>query len=148
MDISSQLSLLNIKKLRIIVITEHDNAYFNKIGNIEYIKLSLSCLRDFLGKDNINDFLHNTLFVTEDLPWWTIVTCMKESTKAISVSGGSNNKRHLNSRLDTRLISYMLAIFGLDMNTLNAFNAFDTVNKNHILLFVHYSNRKKGKSHI
>ena len=68
---------------------------------------------------------------------------MKESTNTVSVSGGSNNKRHLSSRLDTRLISYMLAIFNFDMQTFNAFNAFDTVDKNHILPFINYSNRKE-----
>ena len=72
-----------------------------------------------------------------------IVICMKKCTKAISISGGSNNKRHLSSKLDIRLISYMLAIFGLEMHTLNAFNAFDIVNRNHILPFVDYSNRKE-----
>ncbi len=66
---------------------------------------------------------------------------MKQSANAISVSGGSNNKRHLNSRLDTTLISYMLAIFNLDMHMFNALNAFNTVQKEVILPFIDYSNK-------
>ena len=143
-DISSQLYLLKIKKLRIITISKYDDdVYFDKIENIESIKFNLSSFRTFIGKDNINDYLYNTLFIAEDIAWSLIVACMKQSTKAISISGGSNNKRHLNSKLDIRLISYMLAIFGLEMHTLNALNEFDIVDKNRILPFVDYSNRKE-----
>ena len=142
-DISSQLYLLKIKKLRIITISKYDDVYFDKTENIESMKFNLSSFRTFIGKDNINDYLYNTLFIAEDIAWSLIVACMKESTKAISISGGSNNKRHLNSKLDIRLISYMLAIFGLEMHTLNALNEFDIVDKNRILPFVDYSNRKE-----
>ena len=75
------------------------------------------------------------MFIADGISWWHIVGSMKISTNAISVSGGSNNKRHLTSRLDTRLISYMLAISDLDIYiyTLNALNAFDTIEKQVIL---------------
>ena len=87
----------------------------------------------FMGKGNINEFLHNTLFIADGISGWHIVGSLQNSTNAISVCGGSNNKRHLSSRLDTRLVSYMLAISDLDMHTLNALNAFDTIEKQVIL---------------
>ena len=83
------------------------------------------------------------MFIVNDIFWWNIVASMKESSNAISVSRGSNNKRHLSSKIDTRLISYMLAIFNLDMHMLNTLNAFDIVEKEVILPFMDYFNKKE-----
>ena len=111
--------------------------------NIYCIQYGIPTFMKFMGKENINEFLHNTLFIADGISWWHIVGSMKNSTNAISVSGGSNNKRHLSSRLDTRLISYMLAISDLYMHTLNALNAFDTIEKQVILPFLDYCNKKE-----
>lgn len=143
--LSENLSCLSIKNLRIINIVWHNDktVQIDKVENIYCIQFDLPTLIKFMSKHNVNEFLHNTLFIVDNICWWHIVGGMKNSTNAISVSGGSNNKRHLASRLDTRLISYMLAISDLDMHTLNALNAFDTIEKDIILPIFDYSNKKE-----
>lgn len=142
------LSFLNIKNFLIINISENDNKdnniqYSFQIESTTYLKFNLSVFQEFISRDDINEHLHNTLFITDNIPWSTIVYTIKESKYEVSVSGGSNNKRHLISKLNTRLLCYLLAIFQFNYHQLNFLNGFDTINKGVILPFIDYSNKKK-----
>ena len=147
--LSNELGRLNIKNFRnIIYLVKNDEenvdyTYDHKVGNIHYIELNLSCFKQAMGKDHVNVYLHETLFISYDTAWCKIVECLKNSDNAISVSGGSKNKRHIISKLDSRLVSYMLIICKFDAQLFHSLNAFDIVNKGLILPFVDYSNKKE-----
>ena len=123
-------------------ISKKDNLESFRIQNNVYIEVNIEQFKYFISRDDINDCLPETLFITDDIPWYEIVWALKDSKHEVSVSGGSNNKRHLISKLNTRLICYMLAIFNFDYHRLNFLNGFDTVGKREILPFVDFSSKK------
>lgn len=149
-DIRDSLSYMNIDILNIFYIS-NDPIYEKSVHNFFYNApriLRIQCintdkLKEFISSDNFNEINQNALYILEDIKWSEIVLLCIESNANITISGGSTTKRHILSILDGRLISYILAILNLDFNKLNAFNNFDSVDKNYYLPYYDFSNKNQ-----
>ena len=86
-----------------------------------------------LDNPDFNNLNPNSLFVLNSIKWSSFIALAKSSKISISISGGSNSKRHIVSKIDTRINSYLLSIVNLDHPKLNAFNDFDSGNKERFL---------------
>lgn len=148
-SISQFLQYFNIDTLIIILITENEKLLKEKpqpFKGIMFININIDGFKELMGNESINEFLCNILFIADNIPWAFIVRAANESESITTISGGSNNKRHLISKLDTRLVFYLLVIFDLNFNLLNSSNGFYTLNKSTILPFIDTS--KKGQDRL
>ena len=85
--LSENLFCLNIKDLTMIITSDNDKVVqVDIVKNIYCIQYYLPNFR-FISKNNINEFLHKTLFIANDLYWWQRMESMKDSVNAVSVSG-------------------------------------------------------------
>lgn len=147
--ISNLLESFKIDCMIIILITENEDLLNEKtlqFNKITFVNVNIDGFKNIMSNNNINEFLVNTLFITDNIPWCYIVKAAKQSESLTTISGGSNNKRHLISKLDTRLVFYLLVIFDLNFNLLNSSNGFDTIDKSSILPFMDSS--RKGETVI
>lgn len=143
-NMSTHINSLGIKTVHIIYISENITNYEAYIvRNISMLYINTQHLAEFLIRDDINEILPNVMFITENLNWSDIVEILKYSKYQITVSGGSNNKRHLLSKLDNRLNTYLLAIFDFNFYKLNTYNGFNSIDKNRILPFFDFSDKTK-----
>ena len=146
LNITQHLKALNIDKLNIFYITNSENNIEKLYNYTDLMHLRIYIV-DFeeVGKlisgDSFNEFNQYSLYILEDIKWYAFVKLLIRLPAHITVSGGSAGKRHLISRLDGRLVSYMLAIFNLNFSLLNVFNKFDSINKDSYLPFFDFSNR-------
>ena len=147
-DLICNMKVLNIKKLIIFYILQLeqddiDKQYNNFIcDTLEVIYVSFDRFTYII---NSSDFNFNTtnkhcLYIFHDMSWSNIV--LKLSTGLnLTVSGGSNVKRHLLSPLHVRFCSYLIAIFNL--NSLEAYNHnnFNGLDKDIYLPYIDLSNK-------
>ncbi len=62
------------------------------------------------------------MYIKHNLNWVYVILLLKSSL--FSVSGGSGNKRHVISKLQSRLNTFMLALINLDYAKLNGLMNF------------------------
>lgn len=145
--ISEIIPYFNLDSMLIILITDNEKLLNEKnltFNQISFLNVNLDGFKKIMSNDNINQHLAKTLFIADRISWAHIIIAAKESETLTTISGGSNNKRHLISILDTRLVTYLIVIFKFNLNLLNSHNGFDTIYKPSILPFMDSS--KKGQS--
>lgn len=98
-----------------------------------------------ISLSDYNDYNYGYLFISDGLIWSDIIKFAKSSKASISIIGGSSNKRHVISKLDSRLGTYLLAILNLDYPKLNSLNDFNGIEKFDFLPYVDYSNKKEHR---
>jgi hypothetical protein len=148
------LQILNVPFLSIFYITNNENILNNYTREssfqahntkLVFYIISLENFQKALCRPNFNNINPHSLFILNDIKWSTFVMLAKTSENSISVSGGSNNKRHIISKLDSRINAYLLAMVNLDLAKLNSYNDFDLTSKDRFLPFYDFSDKKTSK---
>lgn len=151
--ILNSLEILKIDELNIFIITSNDYPLTQQQYSEDFIRerttlkvffINIESLTDLFSHDSFNEFNLRSLFIVNpNIVWAEIVIALKGSKFKINVSGGSKQKSHVLSRLDNRLNSYLLAMVGLNYPILNAFNGFDSVDKDRYLPLFDFTNKKQ-----
>lgn len=151
--IIKSMDKLNMVSVNIIYITlnkqllEKDvktrHIFENKQVNIYF--LSPFKFQELISLSDYNEYNYGYLFISDCIIWSDIIKFAKSSKASLSISGGSSNKRHVVSKLDSRLNTYLLAILNLDYPMLNSLNDFNGLEKFDFLPYVDYSNKKEHR---
>lgn len=143
------LKTLNLDILNIFIITDkpYHSKKKNKVNFNEPRLLTIQVItttdfQNLVSSSDFNDINLNNLYILDGISWHRVVKLLISSDVSVAVSGGSAGKRHVISKLDNRLISYLLAMFDLDASKLNAANNFDSVEKIKYLPFMDFSNKR------
>lgn len=151
----SYMAALNISELNVYIIhyTHNfwkDSGFYDKHYTYpNVLNLLFMSLDDFakaLAHDTFNDITHNSVFIFYETYWSDVIIKCKlihtDTKLGVSISGGSSNKRHIVTTIQSRLIIYVMCLFHLDYNLLLNVNGFDTVTKNKYLPFADFTNNK------
>ena len=148
-NLTKCLNILKIDMLNIIYIsnTNDDKDSYdcseNDTIHLRVYQMNLEDLINFIASDSFTINNQNNLYILRDIEWSTFVKLLISKPTRTTVSGGSAGKRHIISKLDTRLVIYLLAIFNLNYPLLNAYNNFDSVEKNYYLPYFDFSNKNQ-----
>jgi len=154
-DLCDNLGRIGINRLNIILVSKDldvskfddhvnkKNYFYNepRTLNIENIKHDDVARYIEVLDDSTN--LSNTLFIFQDDMWANVIYTLKLSPLNLNVTGGTNNKRHVVSVIESKLIIYMFAIFNFDCTQLYLHNGFDTSDKELYLPFYDFSNKSQ-----
>ena len=148
------LQMLNITDLNIIFITNNkdifdcypkSSTYMSHNTELAFLIIRFSEFYDILYNVDFDSINRNTIYILNDITWSTFIALTNTFDRPLKISGGSAGKRHIISKLDSRINSYLLAIVNLDYPKLNAFNDFDSDDKNRYLPYFDFSSKKSTK---
>lgn len=148
LSLRQHLKVLNIDKLYIFFIIDSDTQVSNESWVYEspvFLRISIINLKtfgSFVSNESFNEINKKSLYILSDINWYKLVKQLGILSTHVEVTGGSSTKRHLVSKLDNRLHSYLFPLFSLDYKKLNAFNAFDAVDSVKYLPHYDFSNKK------
>ena len=121
------------------------NQFMSHNTDLTFTILGFKGFWDILDNKQFNSINRNSLFILNDINWSSFIALAKSSNPSLRISGGSAGKRHLISKLNSRINSYLLAIVNLDYPKLNAFNDFDSDDKNRYLPYFDFSSKNSSK---
>lgn len=143
-DLFYNIGVLNLKRITIYHIQEQIGneckSFNDEFIGVYYV--SYEHFANFISSSDFNFDFNNRycLFIFYGLSWGEIVLKFKQDLD-ITVSGGSNVKRHLLSPVQARLTSYMIALFNLNCLEVFRHNRFNILDKNQYLPYFDFSNK-------
>jgi len=149
-DLITNIRILNLKRIAIYYILKQEQEQIDEqceFFNNEILEVCYISYNDFTNIISSPDFNFDfnnkcCLFIFHGVSWSEIVMKFKQDID-VTVSGGSNVKRHLLSTLQTRLTSYMIVLFNLNCLEVFSHNRFNTLDKSKYLPYFDFSNKSK-----
>lgn len=153
-ELCANLGHINKDKLNILIVHKNlDESKFDDINKKSYFyndprtliigHIEHEDIVKYVDTLDANNKLGHTLFIFQDDIWAHVVQTLKLSRLDLNITGGTNNKRHVVSVIESKLIIYMFAIFNFDCTRLYLHNGFDTSDKVLYLPFYDFSNKSQ-----
>ena len=115
----------------------------NKKVNFYFI--STLQFQQLISLRNYNHYNFGYLLILDGSIWSDIIKFAKSSKASLTISGRIINKRHVISKLDNRLNTYLLAILNLGYPILNSLYTLNGLYKDDFLPCVDHSNKKEHR---
>jgi len=135
-----RLIIFYVLKLEQDDIDEQYNSFVNPLLEVSFISFNKFTL--LINSSNFNYSTTNKecLYIFYEINWFEVIRNFKSDFN-VTISGGSNVKRHLLSPIDLRLSSYIFAMFNLNSLEAIKHNDFSLVDKDRYLPYIDYSNK-------
>lgn len=144
------IKILGLKKLMIFhildleqdSINQQHKGFVSEFLEIDYISTDTFVHLIMSVDFNFSVINKHCLYICHQMSWSGVIRKFKRDID-VTISGGSNVKRHLLSPLDVRLSSYLIAIFNLNCLEVINHNNFNALDKNIYLPYADMSNKSK-----
>lgn len=127
---------------------QDDSRHTNKIFYLKYTQIQLNYISDYnlvklltSPSFNFSETNKYCLYLLYNMNWNDVIQLFHSSEFNITVSGGSNNKRHLLSPTDIRLTTYIIALCGLNASNVISNNDFNNLDKDRYLPFIDFTKK-------
>nr|YP_010303547.1 hypothetical protein MRV25_mgp17 [Purpureocillium takamizusanense]UNI92576.1 hypothetical protein [Purpureocillium takamizusanense] len=139
-NVSKLSKSMNIDKFYIfsIVIDETFECKVTETEQVKYVEIGFKYfIENYLENSNNTDFWKhnkNTLYILRNSNYSDVreMFTIIQETK-VRLVRGSSQKSHIISPIDFRLSSYLIILFNMDFNKINAENSFNTLSKDRYL---------------